>query len=345
VKRRYWLLATVGLALGLGIPLFLGGGELGPALGRLSWTWLTILLLLVFLGWNLNAGRLRLLAGGVGTRLGQGRALATTMATEFAICATPGGAGGPVTYAWLLSRRGLPLPRGLALYAVDQLMDMLFFLSALIALFLYWLLVPSDLHLGWQISVLGGLLMGGLGLIWLLTRYYRIVALASGRLLRRLRISPARRRRLARWVVEFRHSLRLVRHFSRRRLLGVYLLCVGHWLLRYSLLYLAIAGLGGGVSWSYAFVTQMLSLAAGQATLLPGGSGGVEASSVLLLAPYLDSATTAAAILVWRFTTFYWYLIAGAPVFAVLAGRSLWRRLAGNGAGSESGANNRASNP
>lgn len=341
-------MAAAGLTLGLGIPLFMGGRELGPVLARLSWPWLAMLLLLVFIGWNLNAGRLRLLAGGVGARLGQGRALSTIMATEFAICATPGGAGGPVTYAWLLGRQGLPLPRGLALYAVDQLMDMLFFLTVLVALFMNWLLMPSDLQLGWQIGVLGALLMGGLGLIWLLTHHYRPVALASGRLLRRLQIAPARRRRLARWMVEFRHSLRLVRQFSHLRLLGIYLFCVGHWLLRYSLLYLAIAGLGGGISWSYAFIAQMLSHTAGQATFLPGGSGGAEVSSMLLLAPYLDSATAAAAILVWRFATFYWYLIAGAPVFALLAGRPMWRRLADreDGDGFEAQApHNRESNP
>lgn len=71
----------------------------------------------------------------------------------------------------------------------------------------------------------------------------------------------------------------------------------------------------------------MLSLTAGQLVLLPGGSGGAEVSSSLLLAPYLEASTAAAAILLWRFVTFYWYLIAGAPVFALMAGQPLWQRL------------------
>jgi uncharacterized protein (TIRG00374 family) len=107
------------------------------------------------------------------------------------------------------------------------------------------------------------------------------------------------------------------------------MLCVGHWLLRYSILSLTVRAVGGSIPWSYAFVAQMLSLTAGQATLLPGGSGGTEASSSLLLLPYMDAGTAAGAVLVWRFVTFYWYLIAGAPVFAVLAGRPLWRRIHG----------------
>ncbi len=327
MKRRYWLLAALGLALGLGIPLLLGGREIWPALARVPGWWLPMLLLLIVVCWNLNAGRLRLLAGGAGLRLPQRRALAILMATEFAISATPGGSGGPVTYAWLLRREGLPGPRGVALYAADQLFDMLFFLAALLALSLHWLLVPADWQPGWQVGILGGLLLSGLGVVILFMRYYRPLLLRGGRLFDRLKVSPQTRRRLARWVLEFRRSLRLVQAYPWPRLMAIAGLCSAHWLLRYSVLYLAVRGVGGEISWSYAFVVQMLSLSAGQATLLPGGSGGAEASSGLLLSAYLDPATAAAAILVWRFATFYWYLIAGAPVFAVMAGRPLWERL------------------
>ncbi len=327
MRLRYGLLIALGLGLGIGIPLFLGGRDLLPLLNRVSAGELLTLLGMIFLGWNLNAGRLRLLAGGASLRLSQGQALATVMATEFAICATPAGSGGPLTYAWLLRRHGLGTPRALALYAADQLMDVLFFLTALGAVLLHWLIVPEDVHLAWQLALMLSFLLSTLGLVWFSIRHYRPLFLALGRLLRRLQVGPKVRRRLVRRALEFRRSLRLVQGYPRARLAAVYVLCTGHWLLRYSILYLAVRALGGGISWSYAFLVQMLSLTAGQATLLPGGSGGAEASSSLLLAPYLDSATTAAAILVWRFVTFYWYLIAGAPVFAAVAGRALWKRL------------------
>ncbi|MFQ5488711.1 MAG: YbhN family protein [Gammaproteobacteria bacterium] len=327
MRLRYGILIALGLGLGIGIPLFLGGHDLLPLLDQVSAGELMLLLGMIFIGWNLNAGRLRLLAGGAGLRLGQGQALATVMATEFAICATPAGSGGPITYAWLLRRHGLDTPRALALYAADQLMDMLFFLTALGALLLHWLMVPEDWHLAWQAGLMGGFLLTALTLLGFSLHHYRTLFLALGRLLRRLRVGPENRRHLARRALEFRRSLRLVQGYSRSRLTVVYMLCTAHWLLRYSILYLAVRALGGGISWIYAFLVQMLSLTAGQATLLPGGSGGAEASSSLLLAPYLDSATSAAAILVWRFVTFYWYLIAGAPVFAAVAGRALWKRL------------------
>lgn len=330
MKRLYWLLALTGLALGMGIPVLVGGRELLPVLARLQPGRLVMLLGMILLAWNFNAGRLRLLIGGLGHRLKQHQALAVVMATEFAICATPGTTGGPVAFAWLLHRRGLPTSQGITLYAVNSLINIVFFVTALAGLTLYWWIVPSDLHLGWQVAVLSMPLLGGMALAWWVVRHYPRFLLASGRLLRRFNIPTAGRRRLARWALQSRHSLQLVRQFPAYRLWAVYSLCVCHWLLRYSILYLAVRGVGSSIPWSYAFVAQMLSLTAGQVTLLPGGSGGSEASATLLLLPYMDAGTAAGAILVWRFVTFYWYLIAGAPVFMMLAGRPLWRQLRGN---------------
>jgi len=327
LSGRYGLLAAAGLGLGLGIPLLYGGSDLLPQLMQVSPATLALLLGMIFLAWNLNAGRLRLLAGGAGLQLGQGRALAILMATEFAICATPAGSGGPLTYAWLLKREGAAGSQGLALYAADQLMDVLFFLGAVSVVLLHWLFAPQDLQLGWQLGLLAILLSLVIGLVWASIDHYRVVFLLVGRLLRRLQVSTRWRRHLARRALEFRGSLRMVRSYPRSRLFAVFALCTGHWLLRYSILFLAIAAVGADISWSYAFLVQMISLTAGQATLLPGGSGGAEASSSLLLAPHLDPATAAAAILLWRFVTYYWYLIAGGPVFAALAGKPLWNRL------------------
>lgn len=324
---RYGLLAALGLSVGVGLPVFLGGEQAWHLLRNFPAEYLLLLLGMVFVGWNFQAGRIRLLAAGMGTRLGQGRALATVVAAEFAISATPGGAGGAVTYVYLLSQRGLSASRSAALYAADQMMDLFFFLTAVTGLSLYWLLAPEELRMAWQLVMLGGLVVGGLGTVLVVMRYYRRVLLFAGRLLHHFRVSPAARHRLARRAIEFRHSMALIRSYSRLRLFGVYLCCAGHWLLRYSVLYLVIHALGGALTWPYAFVVQMLSLGAGQLSLLPGGSGGAEASSTVLLAPQLGTAMAAAAILVWRFVTFYWYLIAGAPVFAIMAGRPLWRRL------------------
>ncbi len=326
-SRRYLTLAVLGLLLGLGIPLAMGGSELYPLLRQVPLATLLTLLGMILVAWNLNAGRLRLLAGGAGLHLGQGRALAILMATEFAICATPAGSGGPATFAWLLRRHGLAGPQSLALYAADQFMDLLFFLSALIIVSLHWLFAPQDLHLGWQLGVMTALLIGAIAVVWFSLSHYRPLFLLTGRVLRHLHVGQRWRQRLARRALEFRRNLAMVRTYPQPRLAALFALCSAHWLLRYSVLYIAVGAVGGSIPWSYSFLAQMISLGAGQATLLPGGSGGAEASSSLLLAPYLDPVAAAGAILLWRFATYYWYLIAGAPVFAILAGGALWRQL------------------
>jgi len=328
LKVRYLLLVALGLVLGVGIPLGLGGETLLQVLGGVHATHLAGMLALIGLAWNLNAGRVRLLVGGIGARqFGQGEALAVVMATEFAICATPGGAGGPPTYSYLLRRKGIAAVDGLALYTVDQLLDMVFFLTAMGVFLLYDLLVPSELHLGWQLLLLGVLLMSGLLLVFAVVRRYRRLLLFVGRLLRWLGVGARGRKRVMRRLLEYRRGLLEVGGFSAWRLWGLYASCTGHWLLRYSILYLAVREVGGELGWIHAFLVQMLSLTAGYATFLPGGSGGAEVGASMLLLPHLGSAQAAASILLWRFCTFYWYLIAGAPVFVHLAGGPVWRQI------------------
>ncbi len=327
--NRYALLASLALLLGLGIPLLLGGWEAILRLQAVAWWVYPAGFALVAGCWLFNGARLRVMLGALERPMPMGRAVATIMATDFAICATPAASGGPLTFVHLLHRHGLPVSRAAALYALHQLLDLFFFLSALlpIALFLIWR--PGELHLAWPLAALAGLLSLGLGLAWAVGRWYRPVLVWGGPLLRRLRVAPERRRRLARGLLRFRATLRFMFSLPRSRLLLLYSLCTGHWLLRYSILYLIVLGLGDHIDWAYGFLVQMLALSAGQLSLLPGGSGGVELGFSALLAPYLDGATLGATLLLWRFFTYWWYLIAGAPVFAHLAGRTLWRHLAG----------------
>jgi uncharacterized protein (TIRG00374 family) len=326
MKRRYLALGLLGLVLSLGIPLLIGRGDALHLLkGMPLWLWATTLAMIA-LSWNLNAGRVRMLLAGLGKPMRQLPAVALIMASEFAICASPAGAGGPVTYVVLLKRHGLTAAQGMAIYAVDQVMDLLFFVSMLSALGVYWLLVPAraQAYGPSQLMPLFALLIGGLVAILLLVRFHRGVVLALLRLLQKLHVSHRRRRRVARWYAEFRGGLVMVGAFPPLRLLTIWALCAGHWLLRYSVLFVVLRGLGAQITWVYSFLVQTLALTVGQFTLLPGGSGGAELSASALLTPEVGAATAAAGIIAWRFATYYLYLIAGAPVFVWQAGR--WRQ-------------------
>ena len=324
MSRRWWLLlgALMGAAL---IPLLLGGSGLFERLRRFPGDLLLLMLGMILLGWYLNAVRLRLLLGG--RTLGQRSAFGIVVATEFAICATPGGAGGPLTLMALLMRRGVAPARGTATYAVEQLSDLLFFACALGGVLLYALSHALNAYVASLLGLSAALLVAILVLLALLGRFHRQLLRHSGRLLGRLDVPAAGRRRWARRLLGFRNALVDCLRLPRRVLLAVFGLTIVHWLLRYSVLYLTLQGLGSEVAWAWTFIVQVLALSAGQLSLLPGGAGSAELASAALLAPLVGKSATAAAILIWRFVTYYFYLIVGAPVFLHLAGRPLLRRL------------------
>lgn len=332
MRRSLWLL-PVALMVALAVPMLLGGRELWPTLAAFPAGQLALMLGLVVVCWNLNAWRLRLLLAGKAGALGQPQALAIVMATEFAICATPGGSGGPVTLFGLLVRRGMPAAQATAAFAADQLTDLIFFLLALCMVALYAASVVIDPRLGWLIGSSIVLLSAGMAMAWLWLRHTSRVLQLSGRWLGHMHLPRRMRFGLARRLLRFRRALIDILRLPRRRLVMIFALCCCHWLLRYSVLYLVLAGLGRTIPWMWTFLIQMLAMAAGQLSMLPGGVGGAELTSTALLMPLIGLSHSAAAVLIWRFVTFYFYLLAGAPVFLLLLHRHflarkgvLWRR-------------------
>lgn len=321
------ILIGLALLLSLAIPLSYGGFGVIMQLPRVAHWLIPTILAMVLVGWLFNAARLRLLVSGVDGHLSRRQALATVISTEFAGAASPAGVGGPLTYVYLLHQHRVKPGHGAALYAVDHIMDLVFFSTAMpLALAVFTI----DRHLDhplWLLGLLVGLLGCGLGFIWLVLRRYRTVLRAFGPLLRRLRVSVSRRRRLARGVLQFRHAVKLLLGMPKYRLILLYVYCMAHWLLRYSILPIVLYGLQHPIPWSYLFVVQGMLLFAGQLSFLPGGTGSVELGFSALLAAWLSADKLALALILWRFATFYWYLLAGAPVFAATAGAATGRLL------------------
>ncbi|MDW5376420.1 YbhN family protein [Halomonas sp. HP20-15] len=318
MKRQ--LLLGAALISALAIPLALGGRASFGALLQFPAGQLVLMLALVFICSNLNALRLRLLLAGRAGRLAQSDALGVVLATEFAICATPGGSGGPLVLLGLLARRGVRPAQGSAIFAVDQLADLLFFLLALLAVTLYLLGGAPGINITWLIGLAGGLailflLLGGL------LRHFQPTLRLTGTWLARLGLSRKRRLGVARRLLHFRRALIETLRLPRRTLLAVFTLCALHWLLRYSVLYLAVRGLQGQIDWAWTFLIQMLAMAAGHISVLPGGAGSTELTVAALLTPLVGSHRTAAAIIVWRFATYHFHLLIGAPAFWLL-----WRK-------------------
>jgi uncharacterized protein (TIRG00374 family) len=325
VKRLAWLLA--GLLTALLIPLVLGGSEMFLRLSSFPLDLLLGMLGMIVACWGLNALRLRLLLGDSVGGLSPLKSLGVVMATEFAICATPGGSGGPLTLMTVLSRNGVRPAKSSAVFATDQLSDLLFFLCALLGILLYALFHELSQKLEWMLSLSAILMLGGLCLGIGFARYHRQIIKLNGGLLKRLNTNATTRRHWARKLLHFRNAFVDTLKMPRQKLAQVFMLTCLHWGLRYSVLYLALRGLGVDIQWAWSFLIQMLSLSAGQLSLLPGGAGAAELTSAALLAPIVGKSTAAAAILIWRAVTYYFYLIAGGPVFLLLVGRPLLNKL------------------
>jgi uncharacterized protein (TIRG00374 family) len=325
MKRCLWLAAA--LLVAIGIPLLLGGSDALGQLQRFPLPLAALLLGMIILCWGINSIRLRLLLGEYGAQLSYRKGLGMVMATEFAICATPGGSGGPLTLLALLGRQGMRPAKASAVFAMDQLSDLLFFLCALCAILFYALFHHLTRHVQWMLLLSAALLVGGLLMAVGVARGHRLLIRFNGRLLKHLGVQGAKRRRWARKLLHFLKAFSDTCKLPWQRLLQVFLLTCLHWGLRYSVLYLALRGLGADLAWAWSFLIQMLSLCAGQLSLLPGGAGAAELTSAAMLAPMVGKGTAAAAILIWRAVTYYFYLIAGGPVFLMMVGRPLMRRL------------------
>lgn len=327
MNRIGWLLAA--LLMAALVPALLGGSELLPRLRNFPPGLLLALFGMIVLCWVLNSLRLRLLLGSQGEKIGRLRSLGVIMATEFAICTTPGGSGGPLTLMALLSRDRVRPAHSGAVFAMDQLNDLLFFLCAVLGIVVYTLFHSLGRSLEGMLLGSALLMLAVLGVGVGLMRWRHGLMRWNGRLLDRLKVRGATRRHWARRVLHFFRAFQTTLRLPRRVLALVFGLTCLHWTLRYSVLYLVVLGLGGNLQWISSFLVQVLSLSAGQFSLLPGGAGAAELTSATLLTPMVGKSTAAAGVLVWRVVTFYFYLVAGGPVFLCLLGKPLLDRISG----------------
>lgn len=317
------VLVALALITPLVLTAWLGGADALQRVKHFPLGLLLLMLVIAFVCWNLNAARLRLMLNGRAGTLGQRGALGIELASKFALCATPGGSGGPVTLLILLAQRGFPPAKGAAMFLIDQGCDLLFFLAMLSGLVLFSLLSDTQ----WPHQSLVQWALVGLALL-------ATVVITLIRYLPRLLRAPSintpwpnryRRRWLARRLLRCRHALKVTLELPGSTLCAMLLLTTLHWLMRYSLLYLAVLGVGGQADWMWTFLTQMLAMAASQFSFLPGGAGAAEVGVGTMLLPLMEREQAAAAVLVWRLVSYHLYLAAGAPLFMLYSYRMLRR--------------------
>src|SRR3569623_3330120 len=148
MRRRYApLLTALCLALGIAVPLRYGGSDSFTELARLPGWAYAPLAAMVVLAWLCNALRLYLLAGGLGYPMRLRHSYAIVGATDFAASVTPAGSGGLATKLYALHHHGVPVSAGMAIFAVDRLLDFAWFGLAMPAAALWWALAGSTINI------------------------------------------------------------------------------------------------------------------------------------------------------------------------------------------------------
>lgn len=277
----------------------------------------------VIVGWTAKALKFQLLATQLGRTFPFGKCLAVALGCDFAFVASPGGVAGYPATLLLFGSIGIDPPRGLAVAAADQLLDLAFFAIAM-PLALAWMLIDDyaagpALRVGGVTALAAVLVLASIGSVG---RFGGIVSRFASRL-QKLGWSKLRRLvALDRHWQQFRGHLRNLCAASPKSIVFIVCATNAQWLARYATLGIALAWLGhGAVPYPVAFLAQAIALHAGQWTGVPGGVGATDAIVFESLRPWLPFATLATALVVWRLATFHLTLLAGGGACAWLIAR------------------------
>lgn len=314
---RTILLLVLALGLSLGV-LAHGWKDAVAGLSSLSWKEAGLLFFLPFFSWFFNSRRLMLLSGTLGYPVKGLAAFARVVAVEFGAAASPAGAGAGPVFVWLAKVTHTPASEAAAMFGVDILADLTFFFVAMPVFgMVSFLPTPLALSMPLFLRLAAGWAVGSVLLWALVRRHERIVRF----FLRQKKLLPKAswRKKGIRALVRFHRAADLLGKMPVRAFFFLFLYTCGQWLSRYSVLPLAASFLGENSPWEAFWLWQCLVFLGGQAIFIPGGSGGVELGMAQILARYLHEGAVYPVLFVWRFYTYYIYLLLGAPVFFFLA--------------------------
>jgi len=333
---RYGLQAAIlGLIVTGAILLFTIRPETWEHLKRFPVRYVPMLLALVVCAWVCAGTRIWILTKALGYGVSYRQAVIIGLSAEFGVAASPGGSGGAVVRLTFLRKAGVPFSVGASMLAVDVVLDVLFF--ALLSPFAVgivcadptWrslLMQARHLHL----VAVGAIVAGGLVLTaTLVTQYQHIMRFMEGvaggmergrrwRLPARIRYARSATRR------GLRRSTAVVGYLFRSRrpaLFAAFMVTGVQWLCRYGVLPVLLIAFSTGRNPFPLILVQGFLFALSLLLVLPGGGGSVEIATMFVLRAFVASSVLGVVLLLWRFFTFYLYLLVGGVVFFWVCGR------------------------
>ena len=265
------------------------------------------------LTWSAKAVRLRLPLS---------TAVRTTLAGDFGASITPARSGAEPARFLVLAEAGIPTPNALVVLFAELFLEALSLATVVIVVAIVF--HDAGFVLGALIGVVGTYSAFVLGVGALaVTLSHRHVGDEPPPWARRIRLRGRRWELVQRWFAQVRSTVDMVQNVEVRWAVAAYVASVIHVAMRLCVLPALV--LGAGVDAPVApLALWPLGLLYGAAVVpAPGGGGAVELAFRAALGGVIGPTHFAAALLWWRFYTFYIYIILG----AVVAGNTALRAV------------------
>ncbi len=255
-------------------------------------------------------------------KLGFVTALRTTLAGDFGASITPARSGAEPARFLVLAEAGVPTPSALVVLFAELFLEALSL--ALVVLIVAVVFRHAGIVLGALVGVVGayaGFVIGVAMLAVVLSR--RHVDDAPPRWARRLWLGGKRWDLIQRWFVQVRSTVDSVKHIDYRWAGAAFTMSVLHVAMRLCVLPALVLGAGAVVPLAPLALWPLGLLYGAAVVPAPGGGGAVELAFRAALAGVIGPGLFAAALLWWRFYTFYIDIVLG----AIAAGRTAIRAM------------------
>ncbi|HEV8448377.1 MAG TPA: lysylphosphatidylglycerol synthase transmembrane domain-containing protein [Gemmatimonadaceae bacterium] len=249
-------------------------------------------------------------------------ALRTTLAGDFGASITPARSGAEPARFLVLAEAGVPTSSALVVLFAELFLEALSLATVVIVVAIVFR--HAGVVLGALVGIVGtyaGFVLGIAAIAMAMAR--KPVREVAPRWARRVGLGGRRWLVIERWLEQVRTTVDSVRHIDFRWAFGSYTMSVIHVAMRLCVLPALVLG-AGAVAPLAPLALWPLGLLYGAAVVpAPGGGGAVELAFRAALAGVIGKSLFAAALLWWRFYTFYIYIVLG----AIVAGNTAMRAV------------------
>jgi uncharacterized protein (TIRG00374 family) len=320
-KRWAFTAASFAAVIGISVYFILGWWMAGSAIGlpprahllAIAAVAIEILTRSLKISWSAKAAHIKLRFV---------TALRTTLAGDFGAAITPARSGAEPARFLVLKEAGVPTPSALVVLFAELFLEALSLATVVIVVAIVFR--HAGVVLGALVGVVGayaGFVIGLAAAAVVLAR--RHVGDAAPPWALRLRLGGKRWDAIQRWFAQIRLTVDSVKEIDYRWAGAAYTMSVIHVAMRLCVLPALVLGAGAVVPLAPLALWPLGLLYGAAVVPAPGGGGAVELAFRAALAGTIGPALFAAALLWWRFYTFYIYILLG----AIAAGRTAIRAM------------------